>query len=109
MYKSILIVVVSSVLGNLAVAEDIHPGKIVFDAWCAHCHGDNNAWSGGGTASLQRKYNGQIPAKLEDRTGLTADFIKLFVRNGIKSMPQFRLTEISHKDMDALVDYLVNN
>lgn len=87
-------------------AEDVHPGKVVFDVWCEHCHGDDHAWSGGGTQALQAKYKGVIPAKLEDRTDMTPEFVTFYVRDGITGMPNFRYTEITKKQMEDLADYL---
>ena len=59
-----------------------------------------------GTTSLQNKYRGSLPAALEDRTDLTAEVVKLFVRNGVATMPQFRKTELSDADVEALGAYL---
>ena len=102
-YTGIALLVLMTLSAN---AEDTHPGKVVFDTWCEPCHGDDNGWSGGGTQALQAKYRGAVPAKLEDRKNLTAEFITFYVRDGITSMPTFRYTEISKKQMQDLADYL---
>jgi mono/diheme cytochrome c family protein len=80
-------------------------GAAVFNNWCSACHsrGPQNA---PGTTSLQFKYQGKVPAALEERTDLTADVVKLFVRNGVATMPQFRKTEVGDADLDALAAYL---
>jgi mono/diheme cytochrome c family protein len=80
-------------------------GAAVFNNWCSACHsrGPQNA---PGTTSLQNKYRGSLPAALEDRTDLTPEVVKLFVRNGVATMPQFRKTELSDADVDALGAYL---
>jgi (+)-pinoresinol hydroxylase len=80
-------------------------GAAVFNNWCSACHsrGPQNA---PGTTSLQNKYRGSVPAALEDRTDLTAELVKFFVRNGVATMPQFRKTELSDADVDALAAYL---
>jgi mono/diheme cytochrome c family protein len=80
-------------------------GAAVFNNWCAACHsrGPQNA---PGTTSLQFKYQGSIPAALEDRRDLTVDLVKFFVRAGVATMPQFRKTEVSDADLDALAAYL---
>ena len=96
-----------AITGN-AVAQEEHPGKIVFDTWCEICHGEDVAWSGGGTAALQAKYRGALPAELLKRADLTAEFITFYVRNGITSMPTFRYTEISKKQMEDLADYIIS-
>jgi mono/diheme cytochrome c family protein len=83
----------------------VERGAAVFNNWCSACHsrGPQNA---PGTTSLQFKYQGKVPAALEDRTDLTVDFVKLFVRNGVATMPQFRKTEVGDADLDALAAYL---
>jgi mono/diheme cytochrome c family protein len=80
-------------------------GAAVFNNWCGACHarGPLNA---PGTNSLQFKYQGSIPAALEERRDLTADLVKFYVRAGVATMPQFRKTEVSDADLDALAAYL---
>jgi mono/diheme cytochrome c family protein len=77
----------------------------VFNNWCSACHsrGPQNA---PGTTSLQMKYQGALPAALEDRRDLTTDLVKFFVRNGVATMPQLRKVEVSDADLDALAVYL---
>ena len=79
-------------------------GAAVFNNWCAACHSRNPLNSG--TASLAVKYNGTVPAALEDRDDLAPEAIRVFVRNGVAMMPGFRKVEISDDDLDALVNYL---
>jgi mono/diheme cytochrome c family protein len=92
-----------------ATAEDsgtsVERGAAVFNNWCSACHsrGPQNA---PGTASLQIKYQGSVPAALEDRRDLTPELVKLFVRNGFAMMAPFRKTEVSDADLDALAAYL---
>jgi len=80
-------------------------GAAVFNNWCSACHsrGPQNA---PGTASLQVKYQGSVPAALEDRRDLTPEVVKVFVRNGVAMMAPFRKTEVSDADLDALAAYL---
>jgi mono/diheme cytochrome c family protein len=80
-------------------------GAAVFSNWCSACHsrGPQNA---PGTTSLQHKYQGSVPAALEDRVDLTPDLVKFFVRNGVAMMAPFRKTEVSDADLDALTVYL---
>lgn len=56
--------------------------------------------------ALQRKYQGQIPALLEQRSDLTPEYVGLVVRQGISFMPSFRKTEISDADLALLSAYL---
>jgi mono/diheme cytochrome c family protein len=83
----------------------VERGAAVFNNWCAACHsrGPQNA---PGTASLQAKYQGSVPAALEDRRDLTPEVIEVFVRNGVAMMAPFRKTEVSDADLDALGAYL---
>ena len=80
-------------------------GAAVFNNWCSTCHshGPQNA---PGTASLQMKYQGSVPAPLEDRRDLTPEVVKVFVRNGVAMMAPFRKTEVSDADLEALAAYL---
>jgi mono/diheme cytochrome c family protein len=92
-----------------ASAEDrgtpLERGAAVFNNWCSACHsrGPQNA---PGTASLQNKYQGSVPAALQDRRDLTPDLVKFFVRNGVAMMAPLRKTEVSDADLDALAAYL---
>jgi mono/diheme cytochrome c family protein len=87
-------------------------GREVFKARCNLCHGD---WPKDikpgmvpmvGTQTLQRKYKGSKPALLEQRTDLTPDMVKFYVRHGVGVMPFFRPTEVSDADLDAIAAYL---
>ena len=59
-----------------------------------------------GTQALQARYKDAKPAELEQRTDLTADFVKASVRGGLNSMPFFRPTELSDDDLSTLGAYL---
>ena len=80
-------------------------GAAVFNNWCGACHsrGPRNA---PGTTSLQAKYQGSVPAALEDRRDLTPELVKVFVRNGVAMMAPLRKTEVSDADLEALAAYL---
>ena len=102
-------------LATPALAQDtsedspLARGKVVYDVWCIICHGENDHASGGGTAALEFLYQGALPAKLEDRTDMTAALITELVRRGRFGMPNFRLTEISEQDLDDMIAYLLRN
>jgi len=89
-------------------------GRDVFQQRCVACHGAIPKDTIGppylphmaGTQALQARYKGAKPAELEERTDLTADFVKAIVRNGLNSMPFFRPTELSTEDLAALGAYL---
>jgi (+)-pinoresinol hydroxylase len=99
------------VIGSAAPAADtptttkLAQGQKVFTYWCATCHSTGPGMPG--TAALQAKYNGNPPALLLQRTDLTPTLIAFYVRNGVSVMAQFRKTEISDADLDALAAYIV--
>jgi len=80
-------------------------GAAVFNNWCNACH-SRNPMNAPGTTSLQNKYQGGVPAALEDRKDLTIEFVKFYVRDGVAMMPRFRKTEVSDADLDAVAAYL---
>jgi hypothetical protein len=59
-----------------------------------------------GTQALEAKYKGSKPALLEERTDLTPELVRFYVRHGSGVMPFFRKTEVSDADLDALAAYL---
>lgn len=82
-------------------------GAAVYQNWCAPCHsaGRGNP----GTAALAAKYKNRqppLPAVLAERTELTPQAIRLFVRQGVSVMAPFRKTEIPDADLDAMIAYL---
>lgn len=103
-----LILLMALAVSSPAAAQNAAHGKEVFDLWCYACHKPLNQGDKpvAGTSSLQRKYDGKIPAALEQRTDLSPAFIKAIVRTGTKSMPFSRKTEISDADLDDLAAYL---
>ena len=86
------------------VAAATEPGKAAFQRACSICHGEGPDRPG--TSSLQIKYEGKLPALLEQRTDLTADVVRYYVRNGVAMMPRFRKTELSDAEVDAIARYL---
>ena len=82
----------------------VSKGREVYQLWCAPCHapGANHP----GTNALAAKYKGEIPPALEQRPGLTYEFIAQYVRHGVSIMPFFRKTEISDEDLQAIAAYL---
>jgi (+)-pinoresinol hydroxylase len=82
-------------------------GYVQYQNYCSMCHGTGGGKPG--TLALQAKYKGALPALLDQRTDLTPQLIKTYVRNGISVMPIFRKTEISDADLDAIAAYLTRN
>jgi mono/diheme cytochrome c family protein len=89
-------------------------GKQVYDYWCLPCHGPGLGLPGfgelPGTQQLRIKYrDSSISPLLTERTDLVPEFVKVIVRQGVSFMPQFRKTEISDAELDALAAYLARN
>jgi mono/diheme cytochrome c family protein len=97
-----------------ARAGALAAGKAVYDYWCLPCHGPGLGLPGfdglPGTQQLRIKYRDtNISPLLEERTDLVPEFVKTIVRQGVSFMPQFRKTEISDADLEALAAYLARN
>jgi mono/diheme cytochrome c family protein len=97
-----------------ARAPEIERGKAVYNKWCVHCHGPGLGLPGfgalPGTQQLGIKYRGSdVPPVLDERTDLVPEFIEVIVRQGISFMPQFRKTEVSDADLEALSAYLTRD
>ena len=75
-------------------------GREVFDQRCAACHGPIPEEVYGppflpampGTQGLAARYQGALPALLEERTDLTAERVRTVVRTGFVSMAPVRPT-----------------
>jgi mono/diheme cytochrome c family protein len=97
-------------MGGLRDGADAAQGKAKFDHTCATCHGagvgDDGRAMLPGTDALRIKYQGSLSALLEQRTGLNADAIRTFVRRGTWSMPPFRPTEVTERDIQDIAVYL---
>lgn len=111
-----LLMILSCIASQAALAQDRaakqERGRQVYEYWCATCHGAGPGQFSPllpGTAALEFKYKGQVPALLDQRTDMTPAFITTFVRNGVTVMPFFRKTEVSDDDLDALIAYLTRN
>jgi (+)-pinoresinol hydroxylase len=88
----------------------IERGRATYQYWCATCHSSGRGMPG--TAALAAKYKGRQPAVaavLEDRSDLTPQSIRFFVRQGVSVMAPFRKTEITDADLDALTAYLTRS
>jgi mono/diheme cytochrome c family protein len=109
--------ILACLASQTALARDLSPqherGRQVFQYWCISCHGPGTGLRGipylPGTGALMAKYQGALPALLEERTDMPAELIRTAVRNGITIMPFFRKTEVSDADLEALAAYLTRN
>jgi mono/diheme cytochrome c family protein len=106
----VIAVVVLGSWASCAPAQDAQRGQAKFEHSCAPCHGDGPGDDGRamlpGTDALRIKYQGSLPALLERRTDLNADAIRTFVRRGTWSMPPFRPTEVTERDIEDIAAYL---
>ena len=91
-------------------AAQIARGQELYEYWCSTCHdsgiGNNGAPYLPGEGALRAKYQGALPGLLHERTDLTPDVVKHYVRAGITIMPFFRKTEINDRELDAIAAYL---
>ena len=102
--------------GAPAPAQDpaaIERGNAKFQYMCAPCHGagigDDGRAMLPGTDALRIKYRGALPALLEERSDLTADVIRVYLRRGSWSMPPFRPTEITDAEIEDIAAYLAES
>ena len=107
--RAVLVCLGLGAAGILAAqtGDDVERGKAVFDNYCIHCHG-SDPHNSGATVMLEEKYAGAVPGSLEERTTLTPEFIREFVR-GDTGMAAYRPTEIPDADLLALTAYLMRN
>jgi mono/diheme cytochrome c family protein len=91
-------------------AGSVQRGQAKFEHSCAPCHGagvgDDGRAMLPGTDALRIKYQGSLPALLEQRTDLNVEAIRTFVRRGTWSMPPFRPTEVTERDIQDIAAYL---
>ncbi len=105
---ALVVVTATSSFGQTPTDEaTIQKGAAVYQTWCAPCHSSGRG--NPGTMALAVKYKGRqpaVPATLVERTDLTPQAIKFFVRQGVSVMAPFRKTEITDADLVALSAYL---
>ena len=77
-------------------------GQALFESRCALCH----RGSGPGVFMLERRV-GKEQSILEERSNLTAEYLKVVVRNGIGSMPRFSRGELTDAELQELIGHLV--
>lgn len=95
-------------LQDIANAKDpLDHGRQLYGYWCASCHGVGKDHPG--TSALAHKYASKKPAALEQRSDLTPNLVRYYVRTGVSIMPFFRKTEINDKELDDIGQYLSRN
>jgi mono/diheme cytochrome c family protein len=91
-------------------ADAIERGRAKFEYMCEPCHGDGPGDDGRamlpGTDALRIKYRGALPALLTQRSDLTYEAIRAFVRQGVFSMPPFRPTEITDEEIRDIAAFI---
>lgn len=94
-------------------AEAVARGDAKYQHSCAPCHGSGPGDDGRemlpGTAALQIKYRGAVPALLEERTDLTPEILRVFLRQGSMAMPPFRPTELTDAEIIDIAAYLAES
>jgi mono/diheme cytochrome c family protein len=108
-----LFVLVGVSAAHAQESDAIERGNTKFEYTCAPCHGAGSGDDGRallpGTEALRIKYRGTLPALLEERTDLTADVLKTYLRRGSWSMPPFRATEITDAEIADIAAYLAES
>ena len=92
-----------SVANNQAkdTAAQLDQGKKLFHAKCGYCHLQ------GGTGTIMLGFRlGKDKALLEDRTDLSADYIRHVARAGIGSMPRLTRIEVPDSELNSIAAYL---
>ena len=91
-------------------ADAIERGRQKYEYMCVPCHGDGIGDDGRamlpGTDALRIKYRGALPALLTERSDLTYESIRAFVRQGVFSMPPFRPTEITDDEIRDIAAFI---
>src|SRR5690606_28643091 len=87
-----------------ATTPALESGKRLYARGGAPCHAADPRLAG--TLAPQHKYGGELPAALEDRTGLTPATVAESARNGGAAMASLRKTEISDAELAAMGAYL---
>jgi len=94
-------------------ADAIERGREKYEYMCVPCHGDGVGDDGRamlpGTDALRIKYRGALPALLTERTDLTYESIRTFVRQGVFSMPPFRPTEITDDEIRDIAAFIAQS
>jgi mono/diheme cytochrome c family protein len=77
-------------------------GKALYKERCGMCH----QTIGMGVALLSRRPGDASKGLLEERTDLTADFVRTAVRSGLVNMPRIARAEVSDVELAAIATYL---
>ena len=81
------------------------PGERLYGRECAFCHVGRNT----GTTMLEKRLPEGTPAQLHERTDLSADYVKIVVRNGLVNMPPISRADLSDEDLDLIAQWLAGD
>jgi mono/diheme cytochrome c family protein len=81
--------------------KKLDEGNKLFHARCGYCH----LAGGTGTIMLGRRLSNDR-ALLEQRTDLTADYVKKITRVGINGMPPHTRIEVPDSELDLIAAYI---
>ena len=102
---ALMVGVVFLPLSGSADDRDEDAGKALYERWCTPCHSEDP--HAPGTQRLMKR-SPDVEPVLNRRPGLSAEFVRVFVRGGAGVMPSFRRTEISEDELDQLIAYLTS-
>jgi mono/diheme cytochrome c family protein len=85
-----------------AQSADASDGKALYTARCGMCH----QTIGMAVAILSRRPGDTSKGLLEERTDLSAAFVRTVVRTGIVNMPRIARGEVSDPQLAQIADYL---
>jgi mono/diheme cytochrome c family protein len=83
--------------------DALDEGRRAYEKHCAECHADEVGRPGTQQLGWTR---GEALAVLEERTDLSAEYIRAVVRNGLFEMTPFFPSELPDAELDALAEYL---
>ena len=101
LWASALALALIAVAGTARSAETAD-GKALFTARCGMCH----QTIGMAVAILSRRPNDASKGLLEERTDLSAAFVRTVVRTGIMNMPRIARGEVSDPELAQIANYL---
>lgn len=78
------------------------PGERLYGRKCAFCHVGRNT----GTMMLEKRLPEGTPAQLQERDDLSADYVKIVVRNGLVNMPPLTRAQLSDEELDQIAQWL---
>lgn len=87
----------------LAEPASVSAGQMLYQKNCLICHGDGPSFIG--TIMLGNRL-GKENAVLLKRQNLPGEYVEQIVRRGMGTMPGFRRSEISDKELQVLIGYM---